>query len=78
MPPWVGVAAAMRVGPSPLTSREREVLAATTSGATIPEIARVLHMSEGTVRNRISAAIAKLGGRNRTDAARIATVNGWL
>jgi two-component system response regulator DesR len=71
-------AAARRTGPSPLTPREREVLRATASGATIPEIAALLHLSEGTVRNKVSAAIAKLSARNRLDALRIATTNGWL
>jgi two-component system, NarL family, response regulator DesR len=71
-------AVAMREGYSPLTSRERDVLAATRSGAPIAEIAHELCMSEGTVRNRISNAIAKLGARNRTDAVRIATEHGWL
>lgn len=71
-------ATAMRIGPSPLSGREREVLAATTSGATVTEIARTLHLSEGSVRNRISSAISKLGARNRADAVRIASESGWL
>lgn len=71
-------AAARRTGPSPLAPREREVLRATASGATIPEIASLLHLSEGTVRNKVSAAIAKLSARNRLDALRIARTNGWL
>jgi two-component system response regulator DesR len=71
-------AAAMRLGQSPLSSREREVLSATVSGATVAEIARSLHLSEGSVRNRISDAISKLGARNRADAVRIASENGWL
>ncbi len=70
-------AAARQTGASPLTRREREVLRATTSGA-IAEIARTLHLSEGSVRNRISTAIEKLRARNRTDAVRIAQENGWL
>lgn len=71
-------ATAMRIGASPLSGREREVLAATTSGATVAEIARTLHLSEGSVRNRISGAISKLGARNRADAVRIASESGWL
>jgi ABC-type nitrate/sulfonate/bicarbonate transport system ATPase subunit len=42
------------------------------------EIAAELHLSEGTVRNCLSEAIAKLGASNRVDAARIARVKGWL
>ena len=71
-------AAAIRLGQSPLSAREREVLAATTSGATVAQIARSLHLSEGSVRNRISDAISKLGARNRADAVRIASEQGWL
>jgi two-component system, NarL family, response regulator DesR len=71
-------AAAFRLGQSPLSAREREVLAATTSGATVAQIARSLHLSEGSVRNRISDAISKLGARNRADAVRIASEQGWL
>ena len=44
----------------------------------VAEIARALHLSEGTVRNHLSAAIGKTGARNRADAARIADQNGWL
>jgi two-component system response regulator DesR len=71
-------AAARRTGPSPLTPGEREALRATTTGATVSQIAQTLHLAEGTVRNRISAAINKLHAHNRTEAIRIATDNGWL
>jgi two-component system, NarL family, response regulator DesR len=71
-------AAARRTGASPLTPREREILRATTSGASMKEIANTLYLSEGTIRNRISTAITKLHARNRIDAVRIATDNGWL
>ncbi|HYW25057.1 MAG TPA: response regulator transcription factor [Terriglobales bacterium] len=71
-------AAALSEGMSPLTERERQVLAATDRGADIPEIARTLFLSNGTVRNHLSAAIQKLGARNRSEAARIAEQKGWL
>jgi two-component system, NarL family, response regulator DesR len=70
--------AALSDGSSPLTERERQVLAATHRGASIPEIARTLFLSEGTVRNHLSAAIQKLYARNRADAARLAEQKGWL
>jgi two-component system, NarL family, response regulator DesR len=63
---------------SPLTERDCQVLAATDRGADIPEIARTLFLSNGTVRNHLSAAIQKLGARNRAEAARIAEQKGWL
>jgi two-component system response regulator DesR len=65
-------------GDSPLTERETDVLAAARSGGSIADLARILHLSEGTVRNHLSAAIGKTGARNRADAARIAEQNGWL
>ncbi len=71
-------AAALSQGESPLTSREREVLSASREHATIAELAAALHLSHGTARNHISAAIQKLDARNRADAVRIAQDEGWL
>jgi two-component system, NarL family, response regulator DesR len=71
-------AAALSEGESPLTAREREVLSASANGATIENVARELHLSEGTVRNYLSTAIKKLGARNRVEAARRAERKGWL
>lgn len=74
-----GLAAqALRAGPSPLSPAEREVLAACAEGLPTPELARRLSLSEGTVRNKVSEILAKLGARNRTEAAQIAKENGWL
>ena len=69
---------ALSEGDNPLTPREREVLAAAIDGATIADIAAKLVLSEGTVRNHLSVAIQKLGGRNRVEAARVAEQKGWL
>ena len=71
-------AAALAEGASPLTPRERDVLAASTDGRTIQQIARVVFLSEGTVRNYLSACIQKTGARNRAEASRIASERGWL
>jgi len=71
-------AAALTEGASPLTPRERDVLAASQDGATIAEIAAALYLSEGTVRNYLSACIQKTGARNRTEALRVAQERGWL
>jgi two-component system response regulator DesR len=65
-------------GASPLTAREEEVLAAARDHATAAEIAAALHLSEGTVRNYLSAAIRKLGARNRREAIDVAVAKGWL
>lgn len=71
-------ATALSQGDSPLTTREQEVLAASRHHPTVAELAAALHLSPGTVRNHISAAIGKLDARNRLDAVRIAEDNGWL
>lgn len=64
--------------PDPLSERERQVLRRAGEGQSGPEIARALHLSEGTVRNYLSEAISKLGAGNRVEAARIARAKGWL
>ncbi len=65
-------------GASPLTAREVQVLGVAREGGTISDIARALHLSEGTVRNHLSSAIGKTGARNRSEAVSIATRQGWL
>ena len=62
----------------PLSDRERQILQRAGDGRSSAEIAGELRLSEGTVRNYLSEAIAKLGAANRTDAARIARAKGWL
>ncbi|HEY2694938.1 MAG TPA: response regulator transcription factor [Pseudonocardiaceae bacterium] len=62
----------------PLTDRERELLRAVVEGASNAEIAARLFLAEGTVRNYLSSAMAKLGARNRTEAAKTAQSRGWL
>ena len=69
---------ALAEGTNPLSPREREILAASTETATIAGLAQRLSLSEGTVRNHLSAAIQKVGARNRAEAARIAEEKGWL
>ncbi|MBO0919206.1 response regulator transcription factor [Streptomyces sp. NBC_01260] len=66
------------VGDASLSVREVDVLRLTAGGATVKEIAGELFLAGGTVRNLTSAAIKKLGGRNRFDAARIAIEHGLL
>ncbi len=62
----------------PLTDRERQVLRYASEGQSSLEIAGSLKLSEGTIRNYLSEAIAKLGANNRIEAARIAREKGWL
>jgi two-component system response regulator DesR len=65
-------------GDSPLTERETQVLRAARGGGTAADLARELHLSEGTVRNHLSAVIGKTGARTRAEAVRLAEDNGWL
>lgn len=74
-----GELAMMALGESdPLNDKERRALRLAAEGKTTAEIATVLCLSEGTVRNYLSEAIAKLHAANRVDAARIARQKGWI
>jgi len=68
----------LRAGACPLSIREREILAACAQGVSTAEVATRLWLSEGTVRNRVSEILGKLGVRNRAEAVQIARDNGWL
>lgn len=52
-----------------LGEREREITALVAEGLDNRDIAARLFLSEGTVRNRISAILDKLGLTNRTQLA---------
>ncbi len=71
-------AASLSIGASPLSEKEALVLAASSGGASTQAIAQAVHLSEGTVRNYLSSAIGKVGARNRAEALRQATENGWV
>ncbi|HET8593637.1 MAG TPA: response regulator transcription factor [Intrasporangium sp.] len=65
-------------GANPLTDREREVLRVALEGGTVAAIASRVHLSAGTVRNHLSAAIGKTATSTRAEAARVAQERGWL
>lgn len=71
-------AAALRLPSTPLTEQERAVLRLAGDGLPSIEIAAQLFLSDGTVRNYLSAAIRKTGARNRLEAARLARQKGWF
>ncbi|MER5352367.1 response regulator transcription factor [Kitasatospora sp. NPDC002551] len=71
-------AAPAAVAEQVLSEREREILRLTATGASVKEVARELYLAAGTVRNLTSGAMRKLDGRNRFDAARIASERGLL
>lgn len=59
-------AESLATGQSPLT--DRDMLRVASSGGTIADVAHTLSLSQGTVRNHLSAAIGKTGARTRTAA----------
>ncbi|WP_405149792.1 response regulator transcription factor [Sphaerisporangium sp. NBC_01403] len=63
---------------NPLTAREAEVLRLAAEGADATEIAARMYVTAGTARNYLTAVVAKLNARNRTDAVRIAGEAGWI
>ncbi|NSC22929.1 response regulator transcription factor [Streptomyces albus subsp. chlorinus] len=69
---------AISAGDSPLSAREAELLELAADGAPVAEIARRASLTQGTVRNYLSAAAAKLGAENRHAAARMARERGWI
>lgn len=71
-------AEAMRVGPSPLTPREAEVLRLAEQGIGTQDMARTMFLSVGTVRNYLSSAMSKVGATTRAQAVVTARDRGWL
>ncbi len=69
---------AMDAGANPLTDRERSVLREALAGSPVADIAQALHLSPGTVRNYLSAAIGKTHTATRAQAAATARDRGWL
>lgn len=63
---------------NPLSDRERDVLRLADEGRSNKEIARLLDLSPGTVRNYLSEASAKIGAASRIEAGRMARERGWL
>ncbi|HEY1134645.1 MAG TPA: response regulator transcription factor [Nocardioides sp.] len=61
-----------------LTEREVEVLRLVATGCSNREVAALLHLAEGTVKNHVSAILLKLGARDRTNAVLRALRDGVL
>lgn len=61
-----------------LTDRERDVLRLIASGKSNKAIARALFLSVGTVKGYVSQVLAKLGVRDRTQAALLAVREGMV
>ncbi|MGW5879033.1 response regulator transcription factor [Nocardiopsis terrae] len=63
---------------SPFTERETQVLRLVAEGVDVPQVARQLCLTPGTVRNYLTTAVNKSRARNRIDAVRIAEEEGWI
>jgi DNA-binding NarL/FixJ family response regulator len=62
-----------RQGLPPLTPRQRDVIAWLMMGHSNKQIARDLHIGEGTVKIHLAAVFRALGAQNRTEAVMMAT-----
>lgn len=62
----------------PLSNREKDVLHLICGGYSNREIADLLALAEGTVKNHVSSVLLKLGARDRTRAALMALQQGLL
>lgn len=71
-------ASALTEDDCPLTARELDVLRAARTGDSVHAIAQHVHLAEGTVRNYLSSAMAKLGVTSRHAATYRAWEEGWI
>jgi DNA-binding NarL/FixJ family response regulator len=77
-PPAIAARIAERGQHSSLSSREIEILTMVSRGLTNKEIARVLQISQYTVRNHLNHISAKLEVTDRTEAAMVAMQQGII
>jgi len=78
IPPHIAQQLAERVGRSPISSRELEILQWVARGMKNREIATKLFISEFTVRNHVISLLEKLGVRDRTEATAVAIKQGLV
>lgn len=78
IPAHIAQQLAQRVGRSPISSRELEILQWVARGLKNREIAEKLFISEFTVRNHVINLLEKLGVRDRTEATAVAIRQGLV
>jgi two-component system NarL family response regulator len=78
IPPHIAQQLAERVGRSPISNRELEILQWVARGMKNREIADRLSISEFTVRNHVISLLEKLGVRDRTEATAVAVRQGLV
>jgi len=65
-------------GNGPLSIREMEVLNYAAMGKSNKQIAKIIGLSESTIKNHFSSTLRKLHANDRTHAVTLALCNGWL
>jgi DNA-binding NarL/FixJ family response regulator len=78
LPDYVAATIASRLSAPSLTGRETEVLQLLRVGISNKEIARQIHVSEGTVKAHVREILSKLGAISRTEAVNLALQRGLL
>jgi two-component system response regulator DegU len=63
---------------APLTKRETQILTYVAEGNSNKEIARILSISEQTIKNHVSAILRKLNANDRAHAVTLALHSGWI
>jgi two-component system response regulator DegU len=63
---------------APLTNRETQILTYIAEGNSNKEIARILEISEQTIKNHVSAILRKLNANDRAHAVALALHSGWI
>ena len=74
----VSMGKAMETVTAPLTSRETQILSYIAEGNSNKQIARILEISEQTIKNHVSAILRKLNANDRAHAVVLAIRHGWI
>ena len=69
---------AMETVVAPLTNRETQILNYVAEGNSNKQIARILQISEQTIKNHVSAILRKMSANDRAHAVALAMRNGWI
>ena len=74
----VSMGKAMETITAPLSRRERQILDYVAQGNSNKRIARILGISEQTIKNHVSSILRKLNANDRAHAVALAIRNGWI
>jgi len=74
----VSMGKGMEAVAAPLTARETQILSYVAEGNSNKQIARILQISEQTIKNHVSAILRKLNANDRAHAVVLAIRHGWI